>query len=153
MMPNNRIIKNIISIVSLCIYLSGCAWVKAAGRTYEGAGQGLDKAAEETEPGFSKKVFELGGDVSNAIGKFLVDVSDDETSTSEASETPEMKKQKEEDIVTNVQRRLIELGYNPGVIDGCMGHKTTNAIREYQKDKHMYPSGDITQELLDSLGI
>jgi len=47
----------------------------------------------------------------------------------------------------------IDLGYDPGPVDGCMGLKTTEAIRAYQSDNQMTPSGDITNELVESLGI
>ena len=56
-------------------------------------------------------------------------------------------------IVTKVQKRLLDLGYDPGPVDGCLGPKTTEAIRSYQGDNQMPPSGDITSELVKSLGI
>ena len=137
----------------LCVYLSGCAWVNAAGRTYEGAGEGLKKASDETEPGFSKTVFGVSGKISSAVGRILVDASGEGISPSEAAKTNDTKQQDEKMIVTKVQNRLIDLGYDPGPVDGCMGPKTTEAIRAYQSDNQMPPSGDITSELVESLGI
>jgi hypothetical protein len=156
MVPIAEKSRNIIGMVLISIYLSGCAWVNAAGRTYEGAGEGLKKAAEETEPGFSKTVFNVGGDICNAVGRVLVNASGEEISssdTAETYETDEMKLENEKVVVTNVQKRLTELGYNPGVIDGSMGPKTTAAVRKYQMDNHMHPSGDITTELIESLDL
>jgi hypothetical protein len=144
---------NIVLIIMIGIYLSGCAWVNAAGRTYEGAGEGLKKASDETEPGFSKTVFDVSGKICSAVGQILVDASGEDISPSDAAETTETKQQDEKIIVTKVQKRLIELGYDPGPVDGCMGPKTTEAIRAYQSDNQMSPSGDITSELVESLEI
>ena len=152
-MTKIEILKGIIGIVLFCVCLSGCSWVNAAGRAYEGAGEGLHKAAEETEPGFSKTLFNAGSDISNAIGRVLVNASGEETASSANAQTNEMKKEDEKIVVTKVQKRLIELGYNPGVVDGCMGPKTTDAIRKYQIDNNVPPTGDITKELMESLGI
>ena len=144
---------NIVLIIMIGIYLSGCAWVNAAGRTYEGAGEGLKKASDETEPGFSKTVFGVSGKICSAVGQILVDASGEDISPSDAAETTETKQQDEKIIVTKVQKRLFDLGYDPGPVDGCMGPKTTEAIRAYQSDNQMPPSGDITSELVESLGI
>lgn len=144
--------KNV-GIIMLCVCLAGCAWVNAAGRTYEGAGEGLKKASDETEPGFSKTVFGVSGKISSAVGRILVDASGEGISPSEAAKTTDKKQQDEKMIVTKVQNRLIDLGYDPGPVDGCMGPKTTEAIRAYQSDNQIPPSGDITSELVESLGI
>lgn len=142
--------KNV-GIIMLCVYLSGCAWVNAAGRTYEGAGDGLKKASDETEPGFSKTVFDVSGKICSSVGRILIDASGEDISPSDAAETTETKQQDEKMIVTKVQKRLLDLGYDPGPVDGCMGPKTTEAIRAYQSDNQIPPSGDITSELVESL--
>ncbi|MBD9408120.1 peptidoglycan-binding protein [Acidovorax sp. ACV02] len=41
----------------------------------------------------------------------------------------------------DAQARLNELGYNAGTPDGAMGGKTTAALRAFQKDKGLPPSG------------
>jgi len=144
---------NIVGIIMLGVYLSGCAWVNAAGRTYEGAGEGLKKASAETESGFSKTVFDVSGKICSSVGRILIDASGEDISPSDAGETTETKQQDEKIIVTEVQKRLLDLGYDPGPVDGCMGPKTTEAIRAYQEDNQMPPSGDITSGLVESLGI
>ena len=144
---------NIVLIIMIGIYLSGCTWVNAAGRTYEGAGEGLKKASDETEPGFSKTVFGVSGKICSSVGRILIDASGEDISPSDAAETTETKQKDEKMIVTKVQKRLFDLGYDPGPVDGCMGPKTTEAIRTYQSDNQMPPSGDITSELVESLGI
>ena len=145
--------RDVVGIIMIGVYLSGCTWVNAAGRTYEGAGKGLQKASDETEPGFSKTVFGVSGKICSTVGRILIDASGEDISPSAAAETNETKQQEEKMIVTKVQKRLLDLGYDPGPVDGCLGPKTTEAIRSYQDDNQMPPSGDITSELVKSLGI
>lgn len=40
-----------------------------------------------------------------------------------------------ENAVAAVQSRLIDLGYDPGPVDGSWGEKTCEALKRYQKDK------------------
>ncbi len=51
-------------------------------------------------------------------------------------------------VVADVQRSLIVLGYNPGGVDGQMGPATVAAIRQYQTDKGLNPTGQASPELL-----
>ena len=53
----------------------------------------------------------------------------------------------------NVQKRLTELGYDPGPIDGIMGGKTRNAIISFQKDSGLPENGQIGDKTLNKLGI
>ena len=55
--------------------------------------------------------------------------------------------------VYKVQKRLTELGYNPGPIDGIMGGKTINAIVNFQKDNGLAENGKINEETMNKLGI
>jgi peptidoglycan hydrolase-like protein with peptidoglycan-binding domain len=45
-----------------------------------------------------------------------------------------------------IQRRLSELGYYDGVVDGSVGRGTRGAIREYQSDQGLEPDGLPTAE-------
>lgn len=56
-------------------------------------------------------------------------------------------------IVLRVQLALDDLGYDVGPINGELDATTVSALHKYQEDKNMIPSGKITQEVLDSLGI
>lgn len=42
-----------------------------------------------------------------------------------------------------LQTHLTNLGYNPGTIDGVMGPKTRAAIRRFQNDRRLLPSGRV----------
>ncbi|MGI9482325.1 MAG: peptidoglycan-binding domain-containing protein [Hyphomicrobiales bacterium] len=51
-----------------------------------------------------------------------------------------------------VQKGLSELGYQPGPIDGQFGEKTRAAIREFQRDRSLAVTGDLSPEMLAELG-
>ena len=42
-----------------------------------------------------------------------------------------------------VQTQLTSLGYDPGTVDGVMGPKTRAAIKRFQQDRHLIPSGQM----------
>ena len=55
--------------------------------------------------------------------------------------------------VEAVQRRLAELGYEPGAADGVMGPRTRSAIRALQSDRGLPVSGSIDAKTLEALGL
>lgn len=55
-------------------------------------------------------------------------------------------------IVRKLQSALRNAGYNPGGIDGVLGHNTQSAVTAYQKANGM-PSGQLTMETLRRLKV
>jgi len=55
--------------------------------------------------------------------------------------------------IFNIQKRLTELGYDPGPIDGLMGNRTRKAIRKFQEDSGLSVSGKIDDDTINKLGI
>ena len=53
--------------------------------------------------------------------------------------------------ITEVQRRLAALGYDPGPVDGRLGRRTREAVRRYQRDARMSANGRIDDRLLGRL--
>ena len=53
----------------------------------------------------------------------------------------------------NVQKILIELGYNPGPIDGIVGPQTRATIRKFQSDYRIPKDGEVSEELRRKLTI
>lgn len=51
-----------------------------------------------------------------------------------------------------VQEKLYSLGYDPGILDGKMGKKTSTAISNYQKDIGLPVSGKVDNSTASSLG-
>ena len=56
-------------------------------------------------------------------------------------------------IVTGIQARLQNLGYDCGPVDGILGPRTTAALQEFQKDvlHRMDPTGDLDKDTRDAL--
>jgi peptidoglycan hydrolase-like protein with peptidoglycan-binding domain len=57
----------------------------------------------------------------------------------------------DEATIKRVQTGLSELGYFQGAIDGTLGETTHQAIMEFEGDRRLPVSGDITPELLSEL--
>ena len=57
----------------------------------------------------------------------------------------------DEATIRRVQTGLSELGYLPGPIDGTLGETTRQAIMEFEGDRRLTVSGEITPELLSEL--
>ena len=53
--------------------------------------------------------------------------------------------------VYQAQKRLNELGYNPGPLDGFWGKKTENAIKSFQRDQRLPISGKLDEETINKL--
>lgn len=56
-----------------------------------------------------------------------------------------------EDVIMEIQARLILLGYSTGQIDGVYGKKTEQGIRNYQAANHLLTDGRPTPELLEHI--
>jgi peptidoglycan hydrolase-like protein with peptidoglycan-binding domain len=50
-----------------------------------------------------------------------------------------------------VQRRLTQLGYHPGPVDGIDGPKTTSALRQFQHDHDLAMTGTVDGETIREL--
>lgn len=55
-------------------------------------------------------------------------------------------------VVLDIQRSLTQLGYDPGPVDGLIGPKTRNAIRQIEQDYGIEPTGQASIALRDALG-
>ena len=53
--------------------------------------------------------------------------------------------------VMSVQRRLNDLGYHAGPVDGVAGPRTRAAISAYQDHEGMTPTGMLSHDLVDQL--
>ncbi len=55
--------------------------------------------------------------------------------------------------VTRIQKRLIELGYDPGKADGIFGSQTQKAVIAFQKDQGLSADGIVGKDTLKALGL
>lgn len=56
-----------------------------------------------------------------------------------------------QDDIKAIQTQLQALGYDPGPLDGKMGNRTRNAIKQFQKDKDLAVDGRPTRKLYNTL--
>jgi peptidoglycan hydrolase-like protein with peptidoglycan-binding domain len=54
--------------------------------------------------------------------------------------------------VRRVQERLVEVGHDPGTVDGVMGEKTRQALRSFQQTRGLEPTGEPDGQTLAELG-
>jgi peptidoglycan hydrolase-like protein with peptidoglycan-binding domain len=55
--------------------------------------------------------------------------------------------------VREVQQKLMQEGHDVGSIDGQFGPKTQAALRSFQQEEGLQPSGQIDQQTLEKLGV
>jgi hypothetical protein len=56
-------------------------------------------------------------------------------------------------LVEQAQKKLTELGYDPGPVDGLWGRKTEAAVKEFQKDNGLSITGKLDEETKVKLGL
>jgi len=54
--------------------------------------------------------------------------------------------------IERAQRALKDAGHDPGAIDGVMGAKTGGALKAYQKQQGLHPTGRLDETTLAKLG-
>ncbi len=55
--------------------------------------------------------------------------------------------------IRRAQEALKSEGHDPGPVDGVMGPKTQEALRQYQKDQNLRQTGRLDQETMSKLGV
>ncbi len=55
------------------------------------------------------------------------------------------------DPIRRVQTVLAELGYLPGTIDGFLGEQTRDAIRQFERDRNLPITGNVSEALMAEL--
>lgn len=56
-------------------------------------------------------------------------------------------------VIMNAQKALVELGYDPGPVDGFSGKRTVTAITEFQLDNGLNANGKLDDQTKQTLGI
>ena len=55
--------------------------------------------------------------------------------------------------IRRVQEALKTEGHDPGPIDGMMGPKTQEALRQYQRQENLKETGRLDQDTMSKLGV
>ncbi len=70
-----------------------------------------------------------------------------------ASSSPQGSQNSFQQLVTDIQRMLTELGYRPGAVDGAVGERTRQAIRRYQSNTGLAVDGHPSESLRQHLRV
>jgi peptidoglycan hydrolase-like protein with peptidoglycan-binding domain len=111
-------------------------WAQAASGTASGEKSGTDKAMQKTP-------------------------DTPETGSSKAGTSRETGREgrmtsgqgRSNDKVKQVQEALKQKGFDPGMPDGAMGPKTTQALREFQKSQNLQVTGRVDEKTASALGV
>jgi tetratricopeptide (TPR) repeat protein len=90
--------------------------------------------------------------ISEALGRANTGLNNQANLDQQLGRKRQFENAKEEtNSIADVQRWLNKLGYDAGMPDGLLGHRTKAAIRAYQNDYGLPVDGEITGGLLRSL--
>jgi peptidoglycan hydrolase-like protein with peptidoglycan-binding domain len=64
-----------------------------------------------------------------------------------------MATQPSSDQVRSIQRNLADRGYNAGKVDGRLGPRTQQALRDFQRDQNLQASGRADPQTMAALGV
>lgn len=59
----------------------------------------------------------------------------------------------EEHAIKELQTLLKKLGYDCGPVDGVLGEKTKAAVKDFQSDNCLVPTGDLDENTFDMIAI
>jgi hypothetical protein len=66
-------------------------------------------------------------------------------------EFTDYKKLKGVELIKMVQRVLKDSGFDPGPVDGILGHRTREATKNFQIKNRLEPTGELDKQTLDRL--
>ena len=120
------------------------AWINlAAAQGDEGAKQGRTLIQQRVTPAQSAEAQKL----SRELAAWIADGRGEPTPATIFG-SPVRPPEPSRDTVRQVQAYLALLGYDPAPVDGLPGRRTTAAVRRFQQDLDMTPTGRISDELL-----
>ena len=73
--------------------------------------------------------------------------------TTTAKQTPAVKTKKPDETVRRAQEALIRAGYNAGTADGIIGNQTLVALKRFQAERTLPPTGRFDEITLAALGV
>jgi peptidoglycan hydrolase-like protein with peptidoglycan-binding domain len=133
-------------------------------------GEVMEDYSEQHE-GFLGKMTGFGGRINKAVGSSVEDVARkgksgelgktkteqfteaNKTVLNSAVDAANGKTSNETKTIIQAQKRLKELGYEPGPADGILGNKTRRAIAKYQQANRLTVTKSLDEDTLSSLGI
>ncbi|MCK4790013.1 MAG: peptidoglycan-binding protein [Desulfobacteraceae bacterium] len=160
----------LLTIMAFSLFFNSCAFVEMSGTMTRKTGEVMEEYSEQHE-GFLGKMTGFGGRINKAVGSSVEDIARKgesgelgETKTEQfiganktvlnsAVDAANGKASNETETIIQAQRRLKELGYDPGPTDGILGNKTRRAIAKYQQTNRLKVTKSLDEDTLSSLGI
>lgn len=121
----------------------------ANGHFHHGHISVLDEGQDDTTPWKIEAAFGKGAQKPAKVTPLPAAPITDKPVTIEPAAAPAQASNKE--IIMTVQKRLKDLGYNPGGADGILGPLARGAILSFKNDNKMKPVDTIDDELLAAL--
>lgn len=122
----------------------------AAAGFYDGPVDGV--AGKQTRSAIETWQSVSGMDVTGEATQDLADrIAFNRTIAEAAAPTGSLDAPAADERVAMVQTGLAELGYLPGLADGQMGEQTREAIRQFERDRRMAETGDVSDALMAEL--
>jgi hypothetical protein len=118
----------------------------------QGGTAGLDDAAAPAEPGASEVATLTGESAPETVPEVApapAAMGPEATSDGVAALSPQASAQRQ--MIAEIQARLLDLGYDPGPVDGLMGPQTRTAIEDYQRKNDFSVDGEPSPQLLQLL--
>ncbi len=163
-----------VAAASVLWLLAGCAAIEKGGAYTRMAGESMTDYSKKNE-GFVGTMAGVGGTINTAVGSTMENMakgsggeSADKSKAEPAAAPPPATapaatptaapqqaaaaaKSAEPMSITDMQKRLLALGYPAGTADGVMGKKAVDALKAFQKDNRLPVTGELNNDTITKL--
>ena len=165
MKTNHRPATLVIALAAL--HLSGCSVVELGGKVARRTGEALTDYSKEND-GLIGKAAGVGGGVYTAVGSTVEESARQSKAENSAkplpSPSPNAPQQSGTQVqslssassvqpmsIAEIQKRLSELGFQPGPADGTMGKRTVDALTKFQQNSKLPVTGKADLPTIEAL--
>ena len=146
------LVKSALAGVCLSALFGGCAVIEKGGTYTRMSGEAMTDYSKRNE-GFVGTLAGVGGTVNTAVGGGIENAA--KGSGGELPDKPRTEaaaaNAAEPMSITDMQKRLLALGYLAGTADGVMGKKAVDALKAFQKDNNLPVTGELNNETITKL--
>jgi len=165
-----KLIVKLSLTIFIIFFLTSCSFIEMSGTKTRETGESMEDYSKQHD-GFLGKMAGFGGKVNKSVGSAIENVAKrgekDEPGETKTDEFVEANKTvmnsegnaangraaDEKETLIKAQKRLEELGYEPGPVDGIMGKKTRTAIAQYQQSSGLKITKELDKDTMISLEI
>lgn len=171
-MPFSRA-SAILAVMTCSLSLGACSLIELSGKMTRTTGEVMTEYSAKND-GVIGKAAGFGGKVNTAVGTAVEDAArsgkDDNAANAKARQSVQDRgspsnasaqavANQRSDVaaraqpmsIADAQRRLAELGYEPGAADGLMGRGTVEALKQFQRDYGLPLTGKLDRRTSEAL--